>query len=363
MADPFLQAAGPAPARHHDERWRQVALLGVSAAAFGDARARSALVAALLALDCPAEAARAAADADGDPWARWWGVLAAGQAAGAEGLGAALGAARAAEPVGPDGREVARRMADLDAELAELGGGEPAGARFSLLGHRARPERRVLVVGRSSAAFLLDPSWDALNVVRLAPSDGPSAGNGAHLSLDAVIGQVRRGESGPGRTVPADFPAAPDPSLMLEALREDPAARDRRLIELAAEVRAERDRLAGERAELEAERAAVVAERARLRRVRPASARRGPAREHARPPRELPRTRDEALALLALDESAGETEIERRYRQMVRRCHPDQVASLHPDIRQRAEDLTVALNAARDLLLAPEAPRRRAARG
>ena len=361
MADPFLQAAGPAPARHRDERWRQVALLAVSAAAFGDARARSGMAAALLALDCPAEAGRLAAEAGADdPWARWWTVLAVGQAAGAEGLRPALAAARAVEPVGPDGREVARRLADLDAELTELAGGEPGAARFSLLGHRARPERRVLAVGRSSAVFLLDPSWDALRLVRLAPSDGPSAGNGAHLPLDALIGQVRRGESGPGRTVPADLPDAPDPAAMLEALREDPAARDRRLIELAAEVRAERERLAGERAELEHERAAVLAERARLRRARPAAGRRGPAREPARAPLDLPRTRAEALALLGLDDGAGDDDIERGYRQMVRRCHPDQVASLHPDIRQRAEDLTVALNAARDLLVAPAAPRRRA---
>jgi DnaJ-domain-containing protein 1 len=321
------------------------------------------MAASLLALDCPVEAARLVAEVDGDdPWARWWGVLAAGQQPGAEGLAAALAAARAADAAGPDAREVARRLDDLDAELSALAGGPDAGARFSLLGHRARPERRVLAVGRSSAVFLLDPSWDALRLVRLAPTDGPRGGNGAHLPLEALIGQVRRGESGAGRKVPDDQPAAPDPLVMLEALREDPATRDRRLIQLAAEVRAERARLADARAELEAERLAVVAERARLRRARPTQARRGPAREPARPPRELPRTPGEAAALLGVEEGAEAVEVDRAYREMVSRCHPDRVASLHPDIRRSAEDLTVALNAARDLLLAPAGTRRAARR-
>jgi hypothetical protein len=360
VTDPFLRAAGPAPARREDERWRQVALLGVSAAAFGDDRARAGLAAALLALDCPLEAGRiATSGASDDPWSRWWRALAVGQAAGAEGLRAALAAARAEPGEGPDAREVARRLADLDAELRALAGEEGGeDARFGLLGHRARPERRILAVGRSSAAFLLDPGWDELRLVRLAPSDGPTGGNGAHLSVGELIAAVRRGDAGPGRTVPPDEPGAPDPALMLEALREDPAARNRRLMELASEVQEERSRLREERARLEVERAAVIAEAARLRRQRPAQPRRGPEREPARP-RVVPRTRAEAAALLGLEEAATLDAVERSYREQIMRCHPDRVAHLHPEIRRQAQDLTVALNHARDLMLDRE-PRRRA---
>src|SRR5262249_3584843 len=149
VSDAFLEAAGPAPARGDEARWRQVALLGVSASAFGEDRARSGLAAALLALDCPAEAARAAAAAPDDPWPRWWAVLAAGQSEGATGLDAAVAEALRTTPQGPDGREVSRRLADLEVELAALAGDAEAPARFALLGHRARPERRVLAVGRS----------------------------------------------------------------------------------------------------------------------------------------------------------------------------------------------------------------------
>lgn len=53
--------------------------------------------------------------------------------------------------------------------------------------------------------------------------------------------------------------------------------------------------------------------------------------------------------------------MERAYREQVTRCHPDRVAGLHPTIRGQAEGLTVALNAARDLMLG-RAPVRRAQR-
>lgn len=355
--DPFLEAAGPAPARHPDQRWRQVALLGVSAAAYGAPRAHSGLAAALLAVDCPGEGGRVAVAAGpDDAWARWWRVLAVGQGTGADGLDAALESARR-EPTaaGPDGREVARRLDDLAAELDELSGGSEAGARFALLGHRARPERRVLLVGRSSAAFLVDPEWERFRLVRLAPSDGPSAGNRAHLPLRDVIAAVRRGEAGAGRDVPGDEPTALEPGSMLEALREDPENRDRRLIDLANEVRAERERLAGERAVLEEERAAVQAERQRLRRVRPV-----PPPPPRPAPARLPRTPAQAAAVLGIPEGAAPDEVERSYREQVVRCHPDRVAGLHPDIQERAAHLTVSLNAARDLLL-DRAPRRRRA--
>ena len=44
-----------------------------------------------------------------------------------------------------------------------------------------------MLAGRSSAAFLADPSWESLALVRLAPSDGPSMANSAHHRLDEVV--------------------------------------------------------------------------------------------------------------------------------------------------------------------------------
>jgi DnaJ-domain-containing protein 1 len=358
MSDDFLTQAGPVPARADVDRWRQVALLGVSAAAYGDERARVGLAAALLSLDCPHEAGRLlAAGAGDDPWARWWTVLAVGQSHGADGLAAALAAARSdVRPRGADGREVARRLADLDAELAELAGGTHGTARFSVLGHRARPERRALIGGRSSAVFLVDPSWDALRLVRLAPSDGPAGGNAAHLELPEVIEAVRRGDAGPGRKVPGDAPAELAPGPLLDALREDPATRDGRLLRLATEVQEERRRLAGERAELAAQRLEIAEERRRLHRARAAA----PAPNGApRRPRAVPKTTDEAAELLGVAVGASQATVQRRWREQVAKCHPDLVADLHPALRERAEDLAVALNAARDLLAGAAPPRTR----
>ncbi len=348
MVDPFIAAAGPTPARGTESRWRQVVLLAASSA-IGDApRAATGLAATLLALDHPAAAGVALERADrDDPWARWWGVLAVGQSPAAEGLGEALATARAVAAAGPDAREVARRLEDLDDELAALAGGPAERPRFSVLGHRARPDRRMLIGGRSSSAFLVDPGWDFLRLVRLGPSEGPSLGNRAHLSLDEVIAAVRRGESGPGWTVPQDEPLTLDPESMLSALREDPADRDRRLVSLAREVAEERERLVDERAALAQERAMIAAERVRTPRSRPASAASAPAVS----PVALPRTAEEALSLLDLASDAPPADVERAYRDQVTRCHPDRVAGLHPSIQGQAEGLTVALNAARDLLL------------
>ena len=72
----------------------------------------------------------------------------------------------------------------------------------------------------------------------------------------------------------------------------------------------------------------------------------------------MPRTEAEASALLGLPQGAAPDEVERAYREQVSRCHPDRVAGLHPSIQGQAEGLTVALNAARDLLLG-RSPRRR----
>jgi curved DNA-binding protein CbpA len=71
-----------------------------------------------------------------------------------------------------------------------------------------------------------------------------------------------------------------------------------------------------------------------------------------------PRTSSEAAALLGLPDGAAPSEVERAWRDQVIRCHPDRVAGLHPAIQGQAEGLTVALNAARDLMLG-RAPRRR----
>lgn len=348
MVDPFIAAAGPAPARGTESRWRQVALLAASSAMGDPQRAATGLAATLLALDHPAAAAVALERADpGDPWARWWGVLAAGQSHGAEGLAEALAAARAVQAVGPDAREVARRLEDLDEEIAALAGGSAGRPRFAVLGHRARPERRMLIGGRSSSAFLVDPGWDSLRLVRLAPSEGPSLGNRAHQTLPEIIDAVRRGESGPGWTVPGDEPQSIDPESMLAGLREDPAVRDRRLVSLAREVAEERERLVDERAALAEERARMAAERARRPRSRPAP-KTGSAPVSALA---VPRTAAEALALLGVASDAPPAEVERAYREQITRCHPDRVAGLHPAIQGQAEGLTVALNAARDLLL------------
>lgn len=366
MSDPFLTAAGPSPARGAEGRWRQVALLAASSAIEGSARAGSGLAAALLALDHPEAAALVAARAEDDPWARWWATLAAGQAEGAGGLGSALAAARAgvAEAYSPDAREVARRLADLEAEVTALGGMACEEARFGVLGHRARPERRVLLVGRSSAAYLVEPGWEGARLVRLAPSDGPSAGNRAHLTLLEVIAAMRRGDAGAGRDVPGDAPAPLDPEAMLSALREDPRVRDRRLIALAEEVREERERLVDERHALEQERATLRAEAARRRRPRAAPAP-GPRIAAVPGAVPVPRSADEAAEVLGVTADASSAEVDRAYRELITRCHPDRVAGLHPVIRGQAEGLTVAVNAARDLMLgrAPRRARSRSAAG
>ena len=253
---------------------------------------------------------------------------------------------------------MARRLEDLADELAALAGDPDADARFTILGHRARPRRRVLLAGRSSAAFIIEPGWESVRLVRLGPSEGPALGNRAHASLLEVIAAIRRGEAGPGWEVPGDEAADLDPEAMLGALREDPAARDRRLVRLAQEVAEERERLIEERAALAEERASLAAERSRRRRVRPV--RRPP------PPRPARACRCRAAPTRpprswAWTPAPRRTRSNRAYRDQVSRCHPDRVAGLHPAIRGQAEGLTVALNAARDLLLG-RVPRRRAQR-
>ncbi len=348
----FLKLAGPSPARGELDQWRQVALLGVSAATSESPLSRRGLAAALLARDFPVEAGRilSTLDAD-DPWTRWWMVQAVGQSGDRDALRASVAAAREKiRPRGADGRDVARRLADLQCELAALDDHEGDDARFSVLGHRARPERRALIGGRSSAVFLIDPEWEALRLVRLGPSDGPSSGNAALFGFVEVLEAVRRGEAGPGRHVPNDAPAPLAPQPMLDALREDPATRDARLLALATEVQDERKELARERARLAEERSDLEAQQHRLR-ARVAAAANG-SKAPPTPSRvSVPTTTKDAAALLGVAVGASRTTVQRHWRDLVASCHPDRVEGLHPGLRKHAGDLAVALNAARELLL------------
>lgn len=342
------------PPRGDSARWRQVALLAV-AASLGDRPARPALAAALQSLDHPVEAGRALSAApDDDPWTRWWAVLAVGQGEAAQGLDDALVAARAVTPGGPDGREVARRLDDLADELAALRGTGGGDARFALLGHRANPERRVMLAGRSSAAFIVDPSWDSLALVRLAPSDGPSMSNSAHHSLGDLLRLVRQGQSGQGRRVPDDLPSAADPDVMLHLLRADSGSRDGALASLAEEVREERARLAERQQALDDEWGEIQAEKARLRTLAQGLLDKQQASGIA-----APTSAAEAADLLGLGPRPSAQEVERAFRRQVVRCHPDRVAELHPDLQGRAADMTVALTAARAILLGKPSPARR----
>lgn len=355
MNDAFAHAGGTLPRRGESARWRQVALLGIAAAA-GDRHARPRLASVLLSLDHPVEAGRVLSAApDDDPWTRWWSVLAVGQGPGAEGLDDALAAARGVASDGPDGREVARRLDDLAGELAALRGAPAPNARFALLGHRAQPDRRVLLAGRSSAAFIADPSWDALSLVRLGPSDGPVMANSAHHRIDEVIGLVRQGQWGQGRSPAADDPSPADPTVMLEALRADAGERDRALASLADEVREERARLAERQEALDDEWGDIQAEKARLRTLAQGLLDRQRAGGVT-----APSSAAEAAELLGLGPRPSPPEVERAWRREVACCHPDRVADLHPELQQRASDMTVALNQARDILLGrTAAPRTR----
>lgn len=360
MADPFIVAAGPAPARGEASRWRQVALLATAAALGDDPRARVGLAAVLASLDRPAAAAAAAGEASAGAWAAWWGVLATGAVGGPEVLEALLAGDDLVHGDGdPDAREVSRRLADLRDEVAELRGEGDGSARFALVAQGPGDGGpRALVVGRSSATYLVEPSWDGLRLVRLAASEGPGGGNRAHLALGEVLESVRRGLQG-GREMPPDVAPALEPEQLIEALREGSGERDRRLLALAEEVQQERARLSEAWERLEAERIALMAERQR--------AARQPPRRHAPPPRSrpadiaVPRDRASAAALLGVAPDAAATDVERAYKDQVSRCHPDRVAGLHPRITAQAEGLTVALNAARDLMLGRGTRRARAA--
>ena len=340
--------AGVAPASGERGRWRQVALLATAAALGGDARVRADLAAALHGVDAPDAAVHVAREAEGDPWARWWLALAAGQSVPARELDDEV--ARMTSGSGPDAREVARRLEDLQDELEDIASGTGAG-RFGLLGVTATAPRRALLVGRSSATYVVAPSWDALELIRLGPSDGPSGGNRAHLPLAEIIARIRRGERGSDRDVPLDTPAPVDAGRFLDGLREDRAVRDRQLLELADEVRQERAQLAADRASLRTEKSQVAAILRQVAALRAQGAAAGTP---------LPETRADAAALLEVAPGATPGEVERAFRAQVVRCHPDRVADLHPAIRGQAEGLTVALNAAREILLGDVTrPRRR----
>ncbi len=343
MSDSLLDAAGTAPARGDSARWSQVALLGVAAASGGGAPAHTALSAALLAVDQPARAGIAAAAAGAEPWALWHGALAAGQDDW-ERLPAAIGAARAALGDDPDSREVSRRLEDLEEECADLREGGDR-ARFAIAADQVGPPRRIAVTGRSGAGIILDPDWERVRPIRLAPYRGPASGNGAHLSAAEVLEAARRGPRGVDDEVAPDSPppdlAADD---LLGHLREDPSVRTAQLLALAEEVREERQRLREERDGIEDERARLIAERARVSRLAAAE---GTAEVSLAPPT----SREAALRLLGLSGRPAPAAVETAWRDAVRGSHPDRVSGLHPGLVGHAEQLTTALNTARDLLL------------
>ena len=343
--------AGSAPAPAEAGRWRQVALLGTAAALGGDARVRADLAAALHALDYPDAALQVAREADGDPWARWWLVLAAGQSQPALDVADVLAGLAAGD--GPDAREVARRLDDLQDELEDIAEHTGKG-RFALLGVTLDAPRRALLVGRSSAVFVVAPtlgqpsSWSG--------SGRPTAPRAATAPTcrwprsSCGSGAASAGPSAPCR------PTRRSRSMrraLSTGLREDRGARDRRLLQLADEVREERAQLAQDRAKLRTEKSQVAAI------LRQVAALRAQGVAGATP---VPTSRADAAALLEIAPDASAAEIERAFRAQIVRCHPDRVADLHPNIRGQAEGLTVALNAARELLLGGGArPRRRPA--
>ena len=345
MPQTFIDAAGPRLARSTPGLWRQVGLLAVATALTGSNDARLGLARALLALDHPDEAAGVAADADESAWGMWLGIVAVGQLGQTDRAREIAEVTRQALPDTPDGREVARRLDDVFDELDTLAGTQNSG-RFDLLGHGTDPERRVLLVGRSSVSYITAPGVDCGGLVRLAPYEGTSAGNRAHLSLGEVIDALGRGELGAGRAVPADAPPVFDPQTMLSALAEAGRARTEELQELAEEVRRERVELAEKGEELDQELARLIAERARLKRI-PTMIPNGAEQQNSY----VPRSPTEASQILGVTAAAGPAEIEQAYKELVRSTHPDRVADLHPSIRQEAESLTIALNAARDILL------------
>lgn len=331
--------AGVAPASGERGRWRQVALLATATALGGDVRVRADLAAALHALDAPDAALYVAREAAGDPWARWWCALASGQTVPPREIEGEL--ATMPTGTGPDAREVARRLDDLVAELEDIASGTGEG-RFGLLGVNEGAPRRALLVGRSSAVYLVAPTWESLELIRLGPSDGPAGGTRAHVTRAEIITRIRRGERDAERRVPDDVPESLAVARFLDGLREDRGARDRELLELADEVRAERAQLAADRAKLRTEKSQVAAI------LRQVAALRAQSVAGATP---IPDTRAEAASLLEIPTTASPQDVERAFRAQIVRCHPDRVADMHPTIRGQAEGLTVALNAAREILL------------
>ena len=345
MTQAFIDAAGSRPARSDAGLWRQVGLLAVAAAIDDHDDARIGLARSLLALDHPDEAGSVAAAVDRTAWGIWLGVLAVGQAGQPDRARGLAEEAREALPDSPDGREVARRLGDLIAEFSTLAGTANAG-RFGLLGVSADP-RRVLLVGRSSVSYLADHGAGEMGLIRFGPYGGVGAGNRAHHGLGEVIDAIGRGEGGDRREIPPDESVPLRPERMLTALSEAGRARTDELERLAEEVRLEREELARKGEELDDELARLIAERARLKRIATPNGGEVPP-----PPGYLPKTSQEAIAVLGIDPDASRAQIESAYRDLVRSAHPDRVAGLHPGIRNEAENLTVALNAARDILLA-----------
>ncbi len=225
------------PGAQRADRWRQVALLGVSAAAFDDERGPSAW---------PPRCWRSTAPRGG---------RAADRRGRRRPLGAVVDGARRRPGRWRRPRRGARRGAVGVAREAPTGARSHAGSTTSTPSSRrspaiwpARPASRCSATGpgrsggRSSGGARRRSSWSTRPGTRFdsCASRHPRArrwATRAQWSFAEVIEAVRRGDSGPGRSVPADGPGSLEPGPMLDALREDPATRDRRLLRLATEVR------------------------------------------------------------------------------------------------------------------------------
>ena len=76
------------------------------------------------------------------------------------------------------------------------------------------------------------------------------------------------------------------------------------------------------------------------------------------PPPPAPRPRDDPFAVLGVASSASDAEIDRAYRQLMGRFHPDRVGGAADEIRAVAEVRAREINAAYDRICARRRPRR-----
>ena len=167
---------------------------------------------------------------------------------------------------------------------------------------------------------------------------------------------VRRGDAGPGRTVPGDAPEPSAAGTHAGRAARGSCNRDGRLLRLATRsaksVNAWPTSAPGSPPIAPTCPKSGPGSNASERRpLAPATNGRRPRAARRQPP-VVPKTAAEAAALLGVAIDASHIDVQRHWRDQVAKCHPDLVEGLHPALRQRAQDLAVALNAARDLLIA-----------